>query len=116
MAADWSRNWPLGGEGKRANELKLQPLNTLEHVELQVKTYYDNLFGSFFNFIYDLLQFSSGRDKFCCILQNFAKIASARFAVVDSERYWMYRGIEDPLERWAEDLQILQRVPGSVQD
>mmetsp|Transcript_11103 Transcript_11103/g.30674 ORF Transcript_11103/g.30674 Transcript_11103/m.30674 type:complete len:354 (-) Transcript_11103:96-1157(-) len=88
--ASWRRR-------KKANELKLQPLNTLEHVELQVKTYYDSLFGSFFNFIYDLLQFSSGRDKFCCILQNFAKIASARFAVVDSERYWMYRGIEDRL-------------------
>jgi hypothetical protein len=50
-----------------------------------------------FNFIYDVLQLSSGRDKACALIQGYAKFASEVFTKIDSERHWMYRGIEDSL-------------------
>lgn len=71
--------------------------NAWEHLELGVKTYYDRPFGIFFNFIYDILQLSSGRDKLCALMQGYAKFASAVLSEPNSERHWMYRGVEDSL-------------------
>jgi|Transcript_1186 hypothetical protein len=73
------------------------PTNAWESMELNVATFYDQPFGGVINFIYDILQLSSGRDKFCGFMQGFAKFASASLALPDSERYYMYRGMEDSL-------------------
>lgn len=89
--------WWKSRHSAEAGELEPQPMNAWERVELKVKTYYDRPVGAVFNVVYDMLQFSSGRDKFCAILQNYAKIASAAFSRPDSERHWMYRGVEDSL-------------------
>lgn len=69
----------------------------LETLNWHVSTVYDVHVGQPFNFIYDVLQFSSGRDKFCALMQGYAKFASEVLAKPDSERHWMYRGIEDSL-------------------
>lgn len=69
----------------------------LETLNWHVTTVYDVHVGTPFNFIYDVLQFSSGRDKFCALMQGYAKFASEVLAAPDSERHWMYRGIEDSL-------------------
>jgi len=70
----------------------------VETLEWRVaKVYDEQLFGSAFNFIYDVLQFSSGRDKLCALMQGYAKFASEVLTDVNSERHWMYRGIEDSL-------------------
>eukprot|EP00927_Polykrikos_kofoidii_P051918 TRINITY_DN45698_c0_g1_i1.p1 TRINITY_DN45698_c0_g1~~TRINITY_DN45698_c0_g1_i1.p1 ORF type:complete len:401 (+),score=63.45 TRINITY_DN45698_c0_g1_i1:56-1204(+) len=79
------------------DSIKPLPKNAWERVELNVKTYYDRPIGAVLNVVYDVLQLSSGRDKFCAILQNYAKIASAAFSAPDSDRYWMFRSIEDSL-------------------
>lgn len=68
-----------------------------ESLELGLAASYDRPFGWFFNFVYDILQLSSGRDKFLALLQGYAKFASAALCKPDSERHWMYRGIEDSL-------------------
>ncbi|CAE8604240.1 unnamed protein product, partial [Polarella glacialis] len=69
----------------------------VENWELRIASVYDGPFGSFFNFIYDVLQFSSGRDKSCALLQGYAKFASAVLSQTGSESNLMYRGIEDSL-------------------
>lgn len=69
--------------------------NPWEQVELGVAVVYDRPFSAFFNFLYDVLHLSSGRDKFCALIQGYAKFASAALCRPDSERYWMYRAIED---------------------
>jgi len=73
------------------------PRNNWEKVEEKVAKYYDKPMAFVFNFVYDSLQLSSGRDKFCALLQGYAKFASAALAEPDSEKYWMYRGMEDSL-------------------
>jgi hypothetical protein len=75
----------------------LTPINAWETVELKVATYYDRPFGACVNLVYDILQLSSGRDKFCALLQGYAKFASAALALPDSERHFTYRGVEDSL-------------------
>mmetsp|Transcript_105216 Transcript_105216/g.202072 ORF Transcript_105216/g.202072 Transcript_105216/m.202072 type:complete len:397 (+) Transcript_105216:3-1193(+) len=72
------------------------PRNLLETVDLKVATYYDRPFGKIFNAIYDSLQLSSGRDKFCALMQGYAKFMSATVEF-ESERYFMFRAIEDSL-------------------
>eukprot|EP00747_Dinoflagellata_sp_TGD_P168822 gnl/TRDRNA2_/TRDRNA2_196126_c0_seq1.p1 gnl/TRDRNA2_/TRDRNA2_196126_c0~~gnl/TRDRNA2_/TRDRNA2_196126_c0_seq1.p1 ORF type:complete len:412 (+),score=93.44 gnl/TRDRNA2_/TRDRNA2_196126_c0_seq1:75-1310(+) len=71
--------------------------NAWERVELKVAAYYDRPFGWFFSFVYDVLQLSSGRDKFCAVLQGYAKFVRVNYYMPDSERFGMYRGIEDSL-------------------
>jgi len=66
-------------------------------VEYGVAVVYDKPLSAMFNFFYDVLQFSSGRDKVCAFFQGFAKFASAEFSEPASEAHWMYRGIEDSL-------------------
>mmetsp|Transcript_14119 Transcript_14119/g.29552 ORF Transcript_14119/g.29552 Transcript_14119/m.29552 type:complete len:387 (+) Transcript_14119:68-1228(+) len=73
------------------------PRKLLEWCELGVVECYDRPFSAIFNFIYDVLQFSSGRDKLCALMQGYAKFASAALSAPDSERHWMYRGIEDSI-------------------
>lgn len=71
--------------------------NTWEKVEVTVAAYYDSgPLAAVINFIYDLLQLSSGRDKSCALLQGYAKLMSA-MVEANSERYFMYRGVEDSL-------------------
>mmetsp|Transcript_71753 Transcript_71753/g.214248 ORF Transcript_71753/g.214248 Transcript_71753/m.214248 type:complete len:357 (+) Transcript_71753:46-1116(+) len=72
-----------------------EPQSAWEQLELGVSTLYDKPFGAFFNFIYDVLQFSSGRDKLCALMQGYAKFASEALCLPDSEKHWMYRGVED---------------------
>ncbi|CAE7715840.1 unnamed protein product [Symbiodinium pilosum] len=76
---------------------KLGPGKLVETLNWHVSTVYDEHVGTPFNFIYDVLQFSSGRDKFCALIQGYSKFASEVLAEPDSERHWMYRGIEDSL-------------------
>jgi len=73
------------------------PTKIVETLDWHVASVYDERVGSAFNFIYDVLQFSSGRDKFCALMQGYAKFASEVLTEPDSERHWMYRGIEDSL-------------------
>lgn len=87
----------LKGRSQRRSWSACIPLKAWENVELGVAAVYDGPFGAFFNFIYDVLQFSSGRDKLCALMQGYAKFASAALARPDSEWHWMYRGIEDNL-------------------
>lgn len=71
--------------------------NGWEKLELTVAAYYDSgPVSAFINVVYDILQLSSGRDKLCALLQGYAKIMSA-MVTRDSERYFMYRGMEDSL-------------------
>lgn len=79
------------------NEGVSNTLESMEIVEMGVVVAYDKPFSAFFNFIYDILQFSSGRDKICAFFQSFAKFASAALSRPDSERHYMYRGVEDSL-------------------
>lgn len=72
-------------------------LRSWEAVQEGVVVVYDRPFSAFFNFVYDVLQFSSGRDKLCALMQGYAKFASAALSRPDSERHWMYRGVEDSL-------------------
>jgi len=75
----------------------LEPEKTWAIVQEGVVAVYDRPFSAFFNFVYDVLQLSSGRDKFCALMQGYAKFASAALSRPDSERHFMYRGIEDSL-------------------
>lgn len=68
-----------------------------ERAEWEVHRWWDKPVAPAFNFVYDVLQLSSGRDKFCALMQGYAKFASEVFAEPDSERHWMYRGVEDSL-------------------
>eukprot|EP00928_Gymnodinium_smaydae_P042540 TRINITY_DN28621_c0_g1_i1.p1 TRINITY_DN28621_c0_g1~~TRINITY_DN28621_c0_g1_i1.p1 ORF type:complete len:400 (-),score=58.70 TRINITY_DN28621_c0_g1_i1:165-1364(-) len=76
---------------------ELQPRNAWERAGLGVRRFYDRPVGGLVNLIYDCLQLSSGRDKVASIMQNYAKIASAVFAEPMSERYHVYRAVEDSL-------------------
>mmetsp|Transcript_93606 Transcript_93606/g.274162 ORF Transcript_93606/g.274162 Transcript_93606/m.274162 type:complete len:360 (+) Transcript_93606:62-1141(+) len=87
----------LNGRANRKHSRQEAPQNAWEHLELGVTTLYDRPFGAFFNFIYDVLQFSSGRDKLCSLMQGYAKFASEALCEPDSERHWMYRGVEDSI-------------------
>lgn len=72
--------------------------NSFKNVESFVDSCYDRTFaGEFFSFFYDVLQMSSGRDKLCAFFQNLAQFASAALVEKDSERYWVFRGLEDSL-------------------
>jgi len=73
------------------------PTNAWETVELGVSVVYDRPLGAVFNFLYDVLQFSSGRDKLCALIQGYAKFASVALSKPGSETQMMYRGIEDSL-------------------
>lgn len=82
---------------KRDSERLDLARNTWEKVELRIAAYYDaGPLSAFINFLYDILQLSSGRDKFCALLQGYSKMASS-FYSKDSERYFMYRGIEESM-------------------
>ena len=59
--------------------------------------HYDKFQAPIFNFFYDILQLSSGRDKVVAFIQNFAKYSSDALCSVDSEGYWICRGVEDNL-------------------
>jgi len=87
----------MHGRSRRQAASSDSPRNAWEQWEQGVATLYDRPFGAFFNFIYDVLQFSSGRDKLCALMQGYAKFASAALSEPDSERHWMYRGVEDSL-------------------
>mmetsp|Transcript_128876 Transcript_128876/g.358827 ORF Transcript_128876/g.358827 Transcript_128876/m.358827 type:complete len:360 (-) Transcript_128876:175-1254(-) len=93
--AKWINGRP--GRQRSCSGRGASPQNAWEQWELSVAALYDRPFGAMFNFIYDVLQFSSGRDKFCALMQGYAKFASAALSEADSERHWMYRGIEDSL-------------------
>lgn len=90
-------SWMRSRAASDFDDAELEPQNAWEQMELKVKAYYDKPVGGFFRLMYDLLQFSSGRDKLCAFLQNFAKLASSALAKPDSERHWMWRGIEDSM-------------------
>lgn len=72
---------------------------TLEKMELKVATYYDTRFGLVFNFLYDVLHLSSGRDKFLAVLQGYAEFASAALAIGEGGvgRQRMYRAMQESL-------------------
>ncbi|CAE7446454.1 Contig2860.g3064 [Symbiodinium microadriaticum] len=80
-----------------ADTVILNSPGLVETLNWHVSTVYDERVGTAFNFIYDVLQFSSGRDKFCALMQGYCKFASEVFSEPDSERHWMYRGMEDSL-------------------
>lgn len=95
--AEEIQKWNAERNAQAERRLSHGPSNIMERVELRVKEYYDVPIGTFFNFIYDVLQFSSGRDKLCAFMQGYAKFASEALSNPDSERQAMYRGIEDSL-------------------
>ncbi len=59
--------------------------------------HYDRFQAPIFNFFYDILQLSSGRDKVVAFIQNFAKFSSDALCRADSEIHWICRGVEDNL-------------------
>lgn len=64
---------------------------------VNARLHYDMYQAPVFNFFYDILQLSSGRDKVVAFIQNFAKYSSDALCVEDSERYWICRGVEENL-------------------
>jgi hypothetical protein len=64
---------------------------------IEARLHYDKFQAPVFNFFYDILQLSSGRDKVVAFIQNFAKFGSDALCLVDSERYWIFRGVEENL-------------------
>lgn len=98
--AKWARSTAAGSQRKASRQLE-EPnpweLSPWEQVELSVATCYDGRLGHLFSFVYDAVQLSSGRDKCLALVQGYAKFASAALSRPDSERHYMYRGIEDSL-------------------
>jgi hypothetical protein len=64
---------------------------------IDARLHYDKFQAPVFNFFYDILQLSSGRDKVVAFIQNFAKFGSDALCAEDSERYWTFRGVEENL-------------------
>ena len=64
-----------------------------------METTYDKKMSPLFNFFYDILQLSSGRDKVVAFIQNFAKFASDAplLCTPEGEMYWVWRGVESNL-------------------
>ena len=90
---------PLVDRGRAALPQKRRAPTGPAHraIRSSVAVYDKTGFPLLFNFFYDILQLSSGRDKVCAFIQNGAKFASEALARTDSEFYYICRGTEDSL-------------------
>lgn len=87
------------------------PQKASDWIELNVLGgFYDKYPGPLFDFVYDVLQLSSGRDKFCAVVQGYAKLASASLCRPDSERFFMYRGIEDSISEGRKVFRLFKEI------
>ncbi|CAJ1450410.1 unnamed protein product [Effrenium voratum] len=85
------------------------PSHVLETLNWHVAVY-DVHVSTPFNFIYDVLQFSSGRDKFCALMQGCAKFASEALATPGSDRHWMFRSVEDSLSDGRKIFRLFKEI------
>jgi hypothetical protein len=86
---------------------------------------YDEVGSPFFTFFYDVLQLSSGRDKLCAFVQNFAKFASDSLAAPDSERHLIWRSVESDISssrkvfklfKWIREVYKIRRGIHRIED